>query len=183
MVENKWLGSKTKQGFYKKVAKGSDSEILSLNLKTLEYEPKKKSDFPILAQTKSVDDLGTRTKMLFGAQDKAGQFYRKLFSGLFSYVSYRIPEITDDIFKIDDALKAGFGWELGPFETWDIVGLEKGIAMMKEHGKTPAEWVLKMVAAGNKSFFKIENGVRKFYDIASSSYKSIPGTEDLIILR
>ncbi|MBL7896959.1 MAG: 3-hydroxyacyl-CoA dehydrogenase, partial [Crocinitomicaceae bacterium] len=151
MVENKWLGSKTKQGFYKKVTKGSESEILSLNLKTLEYESKKKADFPILAQTKSVDDLATRTKMLLSAQDKAGQFFRKLFSGLFSYVSYRIPEITDDIYKIDDALKAGFGWELGPFETWDIIGVEKGIEMMKAHGKTPAEWVSKMVAAGNKS--------------------------------
>jgi 3-hydroxyacyl-CoA dehydrogenase len=182
MVENKWLGSKTKQGFYKKIAKGSDSEILSLNLKTLEYEPKKKSDFPILAQTKSVDDLGARTKMLFGAQDKAGLFYRKLFSGLFSYVSHRIPEITDDIYKIDDALKAGFGWELGPFETWDLIGVEKGVAMMSENGKKPAEWVSKMIAAGNKSFFKIENGVRKFYDIASASYKTVPGTEDLLFL-
>ncbi|MBK8924333.1 MAG: 3-hydroxyacyl-CoA dehydrogenase [Crocinitomicaceae bacterium] len=182
MVENKWLGSKTKQGFYKKVSKGAESEILSLNLKTLEYESKKKADFPILAQTKSVDDLATRTKMLLGSPDKAGQFFRKIFSGLFSYVSYRLPEITDELYKIDDALKAGFGWELGPFETWDIVGIEKGVAMMKEHGKNPASWVLKMIEAGNKSFFKIENGKRLFYDIASASYKIIPGTEGLVFI-
>lgn len=183
MVENKWLGSKTKQGFYKKISKGSESEILSLNLKTMEYEPKKKADFPVLAQTRSVDDLAARTKILLGARDKAGEFFRKIFSGLFSYVSHRIPEITDDLYKIDDALKAGFGWELGPFETWDIVGVEKGVALMKEQGRAPAEWVNKMLEAGNKSFFKIENGVRKFYDIPTGTYKAIPGTESLLFLE
>ena len=182
MVENNWLGSKTKQGFYKKVANSKEKEILSLNLKTLEYEPKKKSDFPILTQTKSVDDLATRTKMLFGAQDTAGEFYRKLFAGLFAYVSNRIPEITDEVYKIDDALKAGFGWELGPFETWDIISLDKGMELIKANGKKASAWIDKMIKDGHKSFYKIENGVKKFYDSTSSSYQTIPGTEDLIFL-
>lgn len=182
MVENKWLGSKTKQGFYKKVVTGKDSEILSLNLKTLEYETKKKADFPILAQTKSVDDLNQRTKMLIGAQDKAGEFYRKIFGGLFSYVSHRIPEITDDIYKIDDALKAGFGWELGPFETWDLVGVEKGLALIKSNNKTVAPWVEKMLSKGITQFFKVENGNKFYYDIKSENYKIIPGTENLLFL-
>jgi 3-hydroxyacyl-CoA dehydrogenase len=182
MVENNWLGSKTNQGFYKKVVTDGKKEILALDLNSLEYRPSVKANFPILAQTKSVDDLKDRTKMLFFAKDKAGEFYRKSFSGLFSYSSHRIPEIADELYKLDDALKAGFGWELGPFETWDIIGVEKGIAIMKEHGKTPADWVLKMLEKGFKSFYKIENGVKKYYDIKSEQYQIIPGTEGLIFL-
>jgi len=182
MVENNWLGSKTKQGFYKKEVKDGKKEILSLDLNTLEYRSKQKANFPILAQTKSVDDLKTRTKMLFFAKDKAGEFYRKTFSGLFSYSSHRIPEISDELYKLDDALKAGFGWELGPFETMDVVGVEKAISVMKDNGKTPADWVLKMLEKGFKSFYIIDNGVRKFYDIKTEEYQTIPGTEGLIFL-
>ncbi len=182
MVENNWLGSKTKQGFYKKTKVDGKKAILSLDLKTLEYRPKEKANFPILAQTKTVDDLKDRTKMLFYAKDKAGEFYRKTFSGLFSYSSHRIPEISDELYKLDDALKAGFGWELGPFETWDIVGVEKAIAIMKENGKTPANWVTKMLDKGFKSFYIIDNGVRKYYDIKSEQYETIPGTEGLLFL-
>lgn len=182
MLENNWLGSKTKQGFYKKVVQDGKKEILSLDLESLEYRPKKKADFPVLALTKEVDDLRERTKMLFYAQDKAGDFFKKCFSGLFSYVSHRVPEISDEIYKLDDALKAGFGWELGPFETWDAVGIEKAIEIMKAHGKQPAEWVIKMLDAGIKSFYKLENGLKMFYDQNAGEYKVIPGTEDLLFL-
>ncbi|UKN02989.1 3-hydroxyacyl-CoA dehydrogenase NAD-binding domain-containing protein [Paracrocinitomix mangrovi] len=182
MVENNMLGSKTGKGFYKKEVVDGNKEILSLDLKTLEYRGKQKADFPIMAATKAVDDLNERTKMLFFAKDKAGEFYRKTFAGLFAYVSNRIPEISDEIYKVDDALKAGFGWELGPFETWNLIGVEKGLEVMKEHGKTPAEWVTKMVASGVKEFYQIENGVKKFYDQNAGEFKVIPGTEDLIFL-
>ncbi len=182
MVENNWLGSKTKQGFYKKTKVDGKKAILSLDLKTLEYRAKAKANFPILAQTKTVDDLKDRTKMLFYAKDKAGEFYRKTFSGLFSYSSHRIPEISDELYKLDDALKAGFGWELGPFETWDVVGVDKAIAIMKENGKTPAAWVTKMLDKGFKSFYIIDNGVKKYYDIKSEQYETIPGTEGLLFL-
>ena len=182
MVENKWLGSKTNQGFYKKEVVDGKKEILTLDLKTMEYRASIKANFPVLALTKTVDDLGERTKMLFFAKDKAGDFFRKVFSGLFSYVSHRIPEISDEIYKVDDALKAGFGWELGPFETWDVVGVEKAIAIMKEQGKTPASWITDMIASGNSSFYKLENGQKKYYDQNSKSYKVIPGTEDLLFI-
>ena len=182
MVENNWLGSKTKQGFYKKTKVDSKKAILSLDLNTLEYRAKAKASFPILAQTKTVDNLVDRTKMLFFAKDKAGEFYRKTFSGLFSYASHRIPEISDEVYKLDDALKAGFGWELGPFETWDAVGVEKAIAVMKENGKTPADWISKMVADGNTSFYKLENGVKKYYNQNSGTYEVIPGTENLLFI-
>ena len=183
MVENKWLGSKSGQGFYKKV-KSSDgkSEIHSLDLKTLKYHPSQKVKFATLEMTKPIDDLKQRTKMLFAGIDKAGDFYRKLFGGLFAYVSNRLPEITDDLYKIDDALKAGFGWELGPFETWDIIGLDQGLKLISDVNKNAANWISEMKNAGFTSFYKMEKGKKLYYDVTSKSYKTIPGTEELIIL-
>lgn len=183
MVENNWLGSKTKQGFYKKVKDDNGkSQILSLDLKSMDYKAKEKVNFAALGQAKLVDDLKDRTKMLFFAKDKAGEFYRKIFSGLFAYVSHRIPEISDELYKIDDALRAGFGWELGPFETWDAIGIEKALEVMKSEGAEPASWVDDFVKSGNKTFYKIENGVKQYFDNQSKSYKNIPGTEHLVIL-
>ncbi|MFL5728282.1 MAG: 3-hydroxyacyl-CoA dehydrogenase NAD-binding domain-containing protein [Cytophagaceae bacterium] len=183
MDEKKWYGDKTGQGFYKKSkGVGGKTEILSLNLKTMEYGPQQKAKFATLEQTKTIDKLRDRFKVLLAGKDKAGDFYRKSFAGIFKYVSHRIPEITDELFKIDDAMKAGFGWELGPFETWDAVGAERGIKMMEELGRKPAQWVYDMLASGAKSFYKVEGGARKFYDIPSKSYKTIPGTEEFILL-
>jgi 3-hydroxyacyl-CoA dehydrogenase len=183
MDEKKWYGDKTGQGFYKKSkGAGGKTEILTLNLKTMEYGPQQKAKFATLEQTKTIDKLRDRFKVLLAGKDKAGDFYRKSFAGIFKYVSHRIPEITDELFKIDDAMKAGFGWELGPFETWDSIGVEKAIKMMEELGKKPAQWVYDMLASGNKSFYKVEDGARKFYDIPSKSYKTIPGTEEFILL-
>ena len=184
MVENNWLGSKTKQGFFKKV-KGDDgkSEILTLDLNTLEYRKKSKVKFATLEMAKTIDDLKTRTAALVKGQDKAGEFYRKSFYGLFEYVSNRIPEITDALYKIDDALSAGFGWQLGPFTTWDVLGVEKTIAKMEEAGLKPNAWVKEMIAAGCPSFYKVENGVKYFYDIPSKSYQVIPGSENLLSLE
>jgi 3-hydroxyacyl-CoA dehydrogenase len=183
MVENGWLGSKTNQGFYKKVkTPDGKSEILVLDLKTMEYKSSEKVKFPTLEMTKSVDDLKKRTKMLFSGQDQAGEFYRKLFGGLFAYVSNRIPEISDEIYKIDDAIKAGFGWELGPFETWDILGFEEGYALITAAGKKAGAWVDAMKASGNTSFYKQEKGQKSFYNQQTGAYQVIPGTENLVIL-
>ena len=183
MVENKWLGDKTGQGFYKKV-KGADgkSEIQALDLKTLEYKPSQKVKFATLELTKPIDNLKERVKILVAGKDKAGEFYRATFAGLFQYVTNRIPEITDELYKIDDALKAGFGWDLGPYEYWDAIGVQGFIATMETLNNKPAAWVYDMLKAGNTSFYKIENGVRKYYDIPSKTYKTIPGTENLIVL-
>ncbi|MBX9852583.1 MAG: enoyl-CoA hydratase/isomerase family protein [Cytophagaceae bacterium] len=183
MDEKKWYGDKTGQGFYKKV-KGADgkSEIQTLNLKTLAYAPQAKVKFGTLEQTKTIDGLRERMRVLLSGKDKAGDFYRKSFAGIFKYVTYRIPEIADELYKIDDAMRAGFGWELGPFETWDAIGAEFMVKTMEEQGKKPAQWVYDMVAGGNKSFYKIEDNTRKYYDINSKLYKAIPGTEEFIIL-
>jgi len=183
MVEKNWLGSKTGQGFYKKV-KGDDgkSEILVLDLKTLEYRPQEKVKFPTLEIAKPIDDLKQRTKMLVMGMDKAGEFYRKLFGGLFAYVSNRLPEITDDLYKIDDALKAGFGWELGPFETWDIVGLDAGLKWIEDGGHKVADWVKDLKSNGKTSFYQTEKGSKKYYNQDKKEYQIVPGTEDLVLL-
>ena len=184
MVDNKMLGSKTGKGFFKKI-KGDDgkSQILTLDLESLEYRDKQRAKFATLEMTKSVDDLGKRLPMLYGGMDKAGEFYRKSFHGLFSYVTYRIPEIADELYKIDSALRAGFGWKMGPFEKWDAIGLEKVLKNMDEAGVKVNDWIHEMVKAGHKSFYKIENGVKKYYDIPSKSYKEIPGLEGRIFLE
>ena len=183
MVENGWLGSKSKQGFYKKVTNAEGkSEILSLDLTTLEYRSASKVKFPTLDMARPIDDLKQRTKMLFMGMDKAGEFYRKLFGGLFAYVSNRIPEISDELYKIDDAIKAGFGWELGPFETWDILGFDQGLKMLEQSGKKPAAWILEMKSKGATSFYQQSKGQKSYYDIPSETYKIIPGTENLVIL-
>ena len=184
MVEKGWLGSKSKQGFYKKI-KGDDgkSKIQTLDLNTLEYRDKQRAKFPTLKLTKTIDDLKERTKVLVAGKDKAGEFYRKSFYGLFAYVSNRIPEITDAIYKIDDALKAGFAWELGPFSTWDILGVEKTVAKMKDAGIEVNPWVNEMLAAGFPTFYKVENGIKYFYDVESKSYQIIPGSENILSLE
>lgn len=183
MAANKWYGDKTGQGFYKKIKnKEGKSEIHALDLKTLEYRPQQKVKFPTLELTKTIDNLKDRVKVLVSGKDKAGEFYRATFAGLFQYVSNRIPEIADELYKIDDALKAGFGWELGPFEYWDAVGVSDAVKMMEAAGLKPAAWVYDFLKAGNTSFYRIDNARRLFYDIPSASYKVIPGTESFISL-
>lgn len=180
MMDNKWLGSKTGQGFFKK-EKGS-RDILVLDLNTLEYRPSKKVSFATLEMTKSVDKVIDRFKILVKGKDKAGEFYRKTISSMFQYVSNRIPEISDELYRIDDAMKAGFGWEHGPFQIWDAIGVEKGIEMMKAEGYTPNKWVSEMLAAGNTSFYSVKNGANYYYDIPSKSQTKIPGQDSFIIL-
>ena len=184
MMSNNWLGSKTDQGFYKKVktAEGKN-EIHVLDLKTLEYKPAQKVKFPTLELARSMDDLKRRMQLLFSGKDKAGEFYRKLFAGLFAYVSQRIPEISDDVYRIDHALKAGFGWELGPFETWDVIGLDKGIELIQDNGKVPADWVFEMKSLGNTQFYKTIKGQHCFYSISEKEYMVIPGSENLVSLE
>ncbi|MEW5675694.1 3-hydroxyacyl-CoA dehydrogenase/enoyl-CoA hydratase family protein [Flavobacterium enshiense] len=179
MMENKWLGSKTGQGFYKKV----DKDILSLDLDTLEYRAAKKASFATLEMTKTIDKPIDRFKVLVKGKDKAGEFYRKNFSAMFAYVSNRVPEITDDFYKIDDAMKAGFGWENGPFEIWDAIGVEKGIELMKAEGLAPATWVTEMLASGNTSFYTVKEGATHYYSTASKSQAKVPGQDSFIILN
>jgi 3-hydroxyacyl-CoA dehydrogenase len=178
MVENKWLGSKTGQGFYKKEGK----DIRTLDLNTLDYRDRKSAKFATLELTKTIDKVVDRFPILVSGKDKAGEFYRKNFAAMFAYVSNRIPEITDELYKIDDAMKAGFGWEHGPFQIWDAVGVEKGIELMKAEGLEPAAWVNDMLESGNKSFYTVKEGSTFFYDIPSKKQEKVPGQDAFIIL-
>ncbi len=183
MMKNKWLGSKTGQGFYKKsVSKDGQKDILSLDLNTLEYREKQRAKFATLELTKTIDKVVDRFKVLVKGKDKAGEFYRKSFAALFAYVSNRIPEITDDLYKIDDAMKAGFGWEHGPFQIWDAIGVEEGIEMMKAEGLEPNAWVKDMLASGSSSFYSVKNGATFAYNIPTKTQEKIPGQDSFIIL-
>ena len=183
IVEKNWLGDKTGQGFFikKKNDKG-EKEIHVLDLKTMEYGPRNKPKFATVEAAKPIEDLKQRIKALSAGKDKAGEFYRQFHYTLFSYISQRIPEISDEIYRLDDAMKAGFGWEIGAFETWDVLGVAKTTEAMKAAGFSVAAWVEDMLAKGFTSFYKIENGKRLYYDVASQSYKATPGGESFIIM-
>ena len=181
MMEANRLGSKTGEGFYKKIKKDGKSEILSLELTTGEYRAAIKAKFATLEKTKSVSNVADRFPILVGGSDKAGDFYRLVFADLFAYVSHRMGEITDAIYKIDDAMKAGFGWEHGPFEIWDAVGLQNGIELVKKQNLQLPDWVEEL-AANQSSFYKVIEGKTHYYDTESKSYQSIPGREGFILL-
>ena len=183
MSENKWLGSKTGQGFYKKTknAEGK-SEILSLDLDTLEYRSKKRAQFATLEQTKTIDKVIDRFPVLVNGKDKAGTFFRKTLGSLFAYVSHRIPEIADQPYQIDDAMKAGFGWEHGPFQIWDAVGFEKGLELIEAEGQAPAAWIDDLKAKGITSFYSVDNGASYCYDPSTKGHEKIPGQDAFIIL-
>jgi 3-hydroxyacyl-CoA dehydrogenase len=183
MMDKKWLGSKTGQGFYKKVKKDDgSSEIKSLDLNSLEYRDKTSAKFDTLEKTKSVDIVADRFPILIEGKDKAGEFYRKNFAALFAYVQNRIPEITDALYKIDDAMKAGFGWQHGPFQIWDAIGLEKGIQLMKDEGFEIADWITSLSESKENSFYHVKSGKTYFYNIEKKNHEKIPGQDAFIIL-
>ncbi|WKK64706.1 3-hydroxyacyl-CoA dehydrogenase/enoyl-CoA hydratase family protein [Lutimonas zeaxanthinifaciens] len=183
MMENNWLGSKTKQGFYKKtVDKNGKKEILVLDLDTMEYRMSNKVSFATLGTTKTIEKVIDRFKVLVKGKDKAGEFYRKTLSAIFAYASNRIPEISDELYRIDDAMKAGFGWEHGPFEIWDSIGVEEGLKMMESEGYQPNAWVNEMLAANCKSFYGIDNGTKLYFDLDEAKQIKIPGQDAFIIL-
>ena len=183
MLANNWLGDKTGQGFFKKIKSEAGKEILTLNLETLEYSARKKPKFASLEAAKPIDDLKQRIQLLQAAPDKAGDFYKAFHYGLFSYISHRIPEISDELYRVDDAMMAGFGWEIGAFESWDTLGVAKTVAAMKAAGHAVAPWVDTMLASGVTSFYKIENGKKLCYDVASGSYKALPGGDAFLVLK
>ncbi len=183
VVENNWLGDKTGQGFFKKTTSANGKEILTLDLKSMEYKTRQKPKFATLEIAKPIEDLKTRIKALNAGKDKAGEFYRAFHYSLFSYISHRIPEISDEVYRVDDAMMAGFGWEIGAFETWDVLGVATTVEAMKANGIKVATLIEEMLAKGYISFYKIENGKKMYYDVASTSYKAVPGAESFLVLK
>ena len=184
MNEKNWLGSKSGQGFYKKIVSNEGKKsILELDLKTFEYKIPQKPKYETIAKAKSTDNLSKRMKVLFEGNDKAGEFYRKVFTGLFSYAACRIPEISNEIFRLDKAMKAGFGWELGPFEIWDAVGFENGFNAIKEANLQLPDWVISMQKNNKSSFYKIEKSLKHYYDLNDNKHIKFPGLDDSISLE
>ncbi|MBK7087707.1 MAG: 3-hydroxyacyl-CoA dehydrogenase/enoyl-CoA hydratase family protein [Chitinophagaceae bacterium] len=184
MVENNWLGDKTGQGFFKKVkTPEGKSDIQVLNLQTMEYTARQRPKFATLEAAKPIEDLPARLKILINGTDKAGEFYRQFHYSLFSYISHRIPEISDEVYRLDDAMMAGFGWEIGAFESWDASGVAKTTEAMKAAGFTVAKWVDDMLAAGHNTFYKVENGKRLYYDVAGKTYKNLPGGDTFLVMK
>lgn len=183
MVKNRWLGDKTKQGFYKKVkGNGEEGGIFSLDYKTLEYRPRAKSKLPSLDMTKGMEDVRERIRMLAFSQDRAGTFFWKTMSAILCYSAHRVPEIADDIIHIDNAMKWGFNWELGPFETWDAIGVEASVKKMQQEGKTIPPLVEQLLRSGKTAFYRFENGSRSYFQLPTLDYKREVEPAGIIIL-
>lgn len=182
MMGNQWLGSKTGQGFYKKIKSEGKSEILSLNLENFEYQEMQRVKFGEFEAAKAVPHLNDRFKVLLKGNSKVNQFYQKMFFGLFAYVSNRMPEITDDLYKIDEAICSGFAWEMGPFEIWESLGVKKTLSMMEAMGYKAANWVYNMVQE-DLGFYQLKDGLKLYYDVNTNAHQTIPGTENLVLLN
>jgi len=183
MVKRNWLGDKTGGGFFKKV-KGPDgaSQILTLNLETMDYAPQQKPDLPSLKVAKKTPDLGVRMKMLVSADDRAGRFAWELTKKGLLYAAAVAQEIADDIVNIDKAMKWGFNWEMGPFESWDAIGLPETVARMKAEGAAIPKWVEDLLASGKTSFYAEDKGRRTYYDWKTKKYVPIAVDPRLYVL-
>lgn len=184
LMEKKILGDKTNGGFFKK-SKSADGkrEILELDLETFEYKPQVKTKFASIDQAKSIEDLPKRVKKLVWGEDNVGEFLWKTTSRIARYAANRIPEIADTIVEIDNAIKWGFGWEIGVFETWDAIGVRESVERMKKEGQTIPENVQKMLDAGAETFYKYENGRKSFYDLVNGGYQPIEDKAGVIFLK
>ena len=185
LIDNKFYGNKSGKGFYQKTnekdAKGRPV-VWALNLETLEYGPSQKEKLPILETLKQIDELPRRMKAIFKGTDKGAELLQRSFLGLFAYASNRVPEISNTIYAIDDALRAGFAWEKGPFEYWDLVGVTEAVQAAEARGEKIAPWVKEMLDAGHTSFYKSEAGKRLCYHPATRRYEPMPGGESVIFL-
>ena len=184
MVKNNALGSKTGKGFYKKIKdKGGKSKILRLDFESMEYVEQKKVNFDTLSKARKIKTSKEKFKFLVSGDDKASNFYKENFSSMFHYIQNRIPEISDSIVSIDEAMKAGFGWKDGPFEIWNYIGINEGKKLMKVYGLETAKWIDDMLSNGYNEFYKESEGIVQYYDLKSKKYKAKPGQEGFVILK
>ncbi len=184
LLDKKLLGDKTNGGFFKKSKDAAGkTEILELDLQTFEYKPQGKTKFPSLDAAKQIEDIPARVKTLVWGKDRVGEFLWKTTARIARYSANRIPEIADTIVEIDNAIKWGFGWEIGVFETWDAIGVKESVERMRAEGQAVPQNVEKMLASGATSFYKEENGQKSFFDFATNSYQPIADKPGVIILK
>jgi 3-hydroxyacyl-CoA dehydrogenase len=184
MVQRGLLGNKTKGGFYRKQkGEGDKREIWTLDAASLDYRPSEKVKLPALDMAKNIDDLPERIKGLVWSKDRAGAFLWKTISKTLAYAAQRIPEIADNVVEVDRAMRWGFGWELGPFEVWDAIGVEKSVARLKEEGAAVPANVEQMLAAGATSFYQKENGQQSYFDFKAGKYVPLADSPGVLILK
>ena len=185
LLDNKFLGNKSGKGFYEKTKKkdaNGKTIINVLNLETLEYKPAVKPRLEIIKTAKGMELLDKRLQFLVDGDSKEHQFFKDYFGALFSYSAARIPEISDQYFPLDDAMRTGYVWEYGPFEYWDLIGFEKGIALVEALGESLPKWVHDLKASGAQSFYKYENGKKHYFNIQTKKFEVLPGKDAFIIL-
>jgi len=184
LMTEKFYGNKSGRGFYHKTKERDEkgkSIIHALNLKTMEYAPATRPKAAI-GKNKMIEDMGRRMQSIVSGDDKENKFLREYYAGLIAYSANRVPEIADDLYSIDDAMRTGYFWQYGPFESWDQIGLAEGIAMIEETGGKVAGWVKDMQSAGHDAFYKVVNGERRYYDQFTKAYKPVPSQKPYIIL-
>ena len=185
LLKNKFLGNKTGKGFYEKTSKrdkNGKSIINALNIKTLKYEPAIRPKIDFIKAAKGIGLMNKRLQYIVEGDTIYSQFFAEYFGQLFSYAAARVPEISDQYFPIDDAMRTGYFWDFGPFEYWDLIGFELGITLIEKVGAEVPQWITKMAASGKKHFYKFEDGKKKYYNISSNDYVVIPGMESFLIL-
>lgn len=183
MVAKGLLGAKNGKGFYQRVTNAQGKKVNQIiDLGTLEYRDPAEVAFESLKAARRIENVGERVKAIVNSDDKAGKFAERATLEILAYSSRRIPEIADDVVNIDRGLRWGFGWELGPFETWDAIGVQAGLDRMKALGIQPAPWVLDMVAAGRTSFYAVDGVKDTFWDIPSKSAKIVPESSRILKL-
>ena len=182
LVKRGWLGEKSGLGFYKRVRGPGGSEILVLDYKTMEYRPQRKVSFPSLDATVGIEDAAERIRALAYADDRAGRFVWQALRESLLYAAHRVPEIADDIVSVDHAMKWGFGWELGPFELWDALGVERASKRMEQEGNTLPPLVTKLLGSGDRSFYRREAGRLYAFDLHTSKQVETRERPEIILL-
>jgi len=185
LLEHNFLGNKTGKGFYEKTSKKDEkgkSIINVLNLKSLEYEPSTRPKMEIIKMAKGMELMNKRLQYLVEGDAKEHHFFKDYFGALFAYSAQRVPEISDQYFPVDDAMRSGYVWDYGPFEYWDLIGLDKGIELVQAVCETVPQWILDLKATGESTFYKYEKGQKKYFNIESKKFEAVPGSETFIVL-
>ena len=186
LLENNFLGNKTGKGFYQKTDQKDQNGrtiVNSLDLKTLEYKPSVRPKNPILKEAKAIEKMQKRMPFLMGKEGKESLFLKDYFTAIFAYAAQRVPEISNQYYPVDDAMRAGYVWDFGPFEYWDLIGFQNGIDLIEAAGEKIPHWVKQMQNTGAEHFYKYEKGQKKYFDLDNQGYKTVPGSDAFIILE
>ena len=185
LIDKNFLGNKTGKGYYEKTKEKDENGktiINALDLETNTYRKSIKPNLPVIKEAKSIELFDRRLKFLVEGDSNPNKFYREYYSCLLSYAAMSVPEIADEYYQIDDALRTGYAWNHGPFELWDNLGLDFAIDMIQKCGDEIPDWISEMKNSGAESFYKFEDGKKKYFDLKSKKYINVPSAESFFLL-